>query len=79
MASELNNTNEDYQYVFIIGAAKCGTTALADLLDQHSNICLSYPKEPDFFTTRIYRSEERRVGKECSFVSGQHAVRAKAR
>ena len=54
MALELNNTDEDYQYVFIIGAAKCGTTALADLLDQHSNICLSYPKEPDFFTTRIY-------------------------
>jgi hypothetical protein len=39
--------------VFIIGAQKSGTTQLAELLDQHSDICLSSPKEPDYFT-RFY-------------------------
>jgi len=36
--------------VFIIGAQKAGTTQLCALLDQHPEICLSSPKEPDFFT-----------------------------
>jgi len=45
---------KDYQYIFIIGAAKCGTTALADLMDQVDDVCLSYPKEPDFFTNRVF-------------------------
>ena len=40
--------------IFIIGAAKCGTTALADMLDQHSNIVLSEPKESDYFTNRVF-------------------------
>jgi hypothetical protein len=37
---------------FILGAAKCATTTLADLLDLHPEIRLSDPKEPDFFTGR---------------------------
>tara|TARA_R110001599_G_scaffold183274_2_gene376446 strand:+ start:1221 stop:2099 length:879 start_codon:yes stop_codon:yes gene_type:complete len=49
----------NHQYIFIIGAAKCGTTALADMLDQSSDICLSYPKEPDYFTDRIYPKGEK--------------------
>ncbi|NMP33061.1 sulfotransferase domain-containing protein [Thalassotalea sp. M1531] len=35
---------------FIIGAQKAGTTQLSALLSQHDEICLSEPKEPDFFT-----------------------------
>ena len=35
---------------FLIGAQKAGTTTLAALLDQHPNIVLSNPKEPDYFT-----------------------------
>ena len=34
---------------YLIGAAKSGTTSLAHLLDQHPHICLSDPKEPQFF------------------------------
>jgi hypothetical protein len=34
---------------FIIGAQKAGTTSVADLLEQHPQIVLSNPKEPDFF------------------------------
>lgn len=51
---KVSNSHKKYNYIFIIGAEKCGTTALADLLSQHNAICLSYPKEPDFFTNRLY-------------------------
>lgn len=34
---------------FIIGAAKSGTTSLHALLEQHSNIFMPTPKEPEFF------------------------------
>lgn len=33
----------------IVGAPKCGTTALAELLSSHPNISISKPKEPHFF------------------------------
>ncbi len=35
--------------LFILGAAKCGTTLLYDLLNQHPEICMSVTKEPLFF------------------------------
>ena len=41
--------------LFIIGAQKSGTTALATLLGQHPQICLAAPKEPDFFTRHYKR------------------------
>ncbi|MEB3887041.1 sulfotransferase [Lyngbya sp. CCY1209] len=34
---------------FIVGAAKCGTTALSNYLSEHPNIYISRPKEPRFF------------------------------
>ena len=34
---------------FIIGAQKAGTTTLAAMLDQHPEIAVARPKEPDFF------------------------------
>jgi hypothetical protein len=36
---------------FIVGAPKCGTTALHAYLGSHPNIFLSEPKEPNFFST----------------------------
>lgn len=42
------------QYIFLIGAAKCGTTKLADMLDCHPDICLSQPKESDYFSDRVF-------------------------
>jgi hypothetical protein len=33
----------------IVGAPKCGTTALADYLGQHPSVYVSEPKEPTFF------------------------------
>lgn len=35
---------------FIIGAQKSATTFLSDILALHPEICLSTPKEPDYFT-----------------------------
>jgi len=34
---------------FLIGAAKCGTTSVAKYLDQHPEVFVSKPKEPNFF------------------------------
>ena len=34
----------------IIGAPKCGTTTLSNLLAQHSDVFISKPKEPAFFS-----------------------------
>ena len=35
--------------LFLVGAAKSGTTSLANYLDQHPDIFVSAPKEPNFF------------------------------
>jgi hypothetical protein len=37
----------------IIGSAKCGTTALASILDNHPDCCMSRPKEVSFFQDTI--------------------------
>lgn len=36
----------------LIGAMKCGTTSLHQYLGMHPQICVSDPKEPDFFLRR---------------------------
>jgi hypothetical protein len=36
---------------FLIGAPKCGTSALAHYLAEHPQICFSYPKEPYFWAS----------------------------
>lgn len=36
---------------FIIGAPKCGTTALCEYLRAHPRIGMSIPKEPHYFCT----------------------------
>jgi hypothetical protein len=35
---------------FLIGAPRCGTTAMSNYLSRHPQICFSKPKEPHFFT-----------------------------
>ncbi|HDQ05028.1 MAG TPA: sulfotransferase [Deltaproteobacteria bacterium] len=37
--------------LFIIGMPKCGTTALAAYLQNHSDVLMSVPKEPHYFDT----------------------------
>lgn len=38
---------------FIIGCPKCGTTALAQYLGGHMDICITRPKEPHFFAADL--------------------------
>lgn len=39
----------DRRHAFLVGAPRCGTTALAKALDRHARIRLAKPKEPHFF------------------------------
>lgn len=43
---------------FIIGAPKCGTTALSEYLSTHPNAFLVTPKEPCFWSTDIRESDD---------------------
>lgn len=43
---------------FLIGAQKSGTTWLASLLEQSPDICVSDPKEPQFFTRQFEKGED---------------------
>ena len=36
--------------LFIVGAPRCGTTALAQWLSGHSQVFVSTPKEPHYFS-----------------------------
>jgi hypothetical protein len=44
---------------FIVGAPKCGTTALSQYLREHRDVFVSWPKEPHFFATDF--DEHRRI------------------
>jgi len=37
--------------LFLVGAPKCGTTALSEYLREHPNVFVTQPKEPHFFCT----------------------------
>lgn len=41
--------------LFIIGASKCGTTSLWHMLNTHSNVYMTTPKEPWFFSFTNYK------------------------
>lgn len=44
---------------FIIGAPKCGTTAMSEYLRTHPSVFMSPQKEPHFFSTDVLRSNFR--------------------
>lgn len=46
------------KHLFILGAARCGTTFLRDLLNQHHQLFMSVPKEPMFFEAEYERGCE---------------------
>ena len=60
---------------FIVGHAKCGTTALYEMLKRHPQVFMSDPKEPMFFARekpdpqtsdaafdRVHRQKARKPG-----------------
>ena len=49
--------DETARWAFIVGAPRCGTTALSEYLRTHPEICFSTPKEPHFFLRYDLRNE----------------------
>ena len=45
------------QFVFVVGAPRCGTTTLAYFLRQHPEICFPIVKEPHFFAQHDLREK----------------------
>ena len=65
---------------FVVGAPKCGTTALCTYLSQHPNVFMSEPKEPHYFVgeempgkARAFAKEER-YARVFSAVQSEHKV-----
>lgn len=44
--------------IFLIGSQKSGTTSLAKQLGNNPKICLSSPKEPDYYTGNFHRGAD---------------------
>ena len=49
--------DETSRWAFIVGAPRCGTTALSEYLRTHPEVCFSTPKEPHFFLKHDLRDE----------------------
>jgi hypothetical protein len=50
--------NKKYPNLFIVGAAKCGTTSLHHFLSTHSEINMSEIKEPHFMIREYFKSKK---------------------
>ncbi len=59
---------------FILGAAKCGTTSLHELLAQHPDVCMSNPKEPLFFEAEFENGPEFYMEKYFSHCCGEKEI-----
>jgi hypothetical protein len=55
--------------LFIIGAAKCGTTSLHYYLDLHPEISMSLEKEPNYFAPPGAKSLHQRIGEREIYLS----------
>ncbi|MCG6871407.1 MAG: sulfotransferase [Gammaproteobacteria bacterium] len=64
---------------FVIGAPKCGTTALCHYLEQHPQVCFSHGKEPSYFCTdlpalRLSTTEPEYLAKEFAHCGSHHSI-----
>ena len=50
--------DETSRWAFIVGAPRCGTTAMAEYLREHPDVCFSTPKEPHYFLMHDLRGRE---------------------
>jgi hypothetical protein len=55
IAENVEGLDESSRWAFVVGAPRCGTTAIANWLRGHPDACLSTPKEPHFFAMRDLR------------------------
>jgi hypothetical protein len=66
---------------FIIGAPKCGTTAMSEYLRSHPNVFMSDPKEPCFFSKDVVPSNYQTIDEYLELFAHakpQHSVVAEA-
>lgn len=54
--TKTGSINPSQRWAFVVGAPRCGTTAVAKWLRGHPEVCLAKPKEPHFFAIRDLRS-----------------------
>ncbi|MDH4018539.1 MAG: sulfotransferase [Xanthomonadales bacterium] len=56
MSGDILNQSESKRFpdFFLVGAPRCGTTALSRYLTRNPQICFSRPKEPHYFTKTRY-------------------------
>jgi hypothetical protein len=43
---------------FVVGAPRCGTTAISKYLSRNPHICFSRPKEPHFFSITLHEKPD---------------------
>lgn len=55
---------------FVIGAAKCGTTSVCDLLAAHPDVFMSTPKEPQYYS-RLTRYDDLRPWYDALFTGAE--------
>jgi len=49
---------------FVIGAPRCGTTAISKYLSKNPHICFSRPKEPHFFSITLQEKPDAEINKD---------------
>jgi hypothetical protein len=49
---------------FVIGAPRCGTTAISKYLSKNPHICFSRPKEPHFFSIMLQEKPDAEINKD---------------
>lgn len=59
---------------FIIGAPKCGTTAMSEYLRTHPNVFMSNPKEPRYFSFDVAPCEFRNFPEYLAIFDGANAT-----
>ena len=50
--------DETSRWAFIVGAPRCGTTAMSEYLREHPDVCFSTPKETHYFLMHDLRCRE---------------------
>lgn len=73
---------------YLIGAPKCGTTTLTDLLAHHPGVCLARPRDADFFTRNrergydwyrtLFQGDDHQVFLDVSLSYAQAPVQARS-
>ncbi len=60
--------------LFILGAAKCGSTTLHAMLDRHPDACMADPKEPFFYETEFSKGQDFNHKKYFSHFQGEPII-----